>query len=358
MYNVRDAEQSARDRLVGILDAHELQVYLTTTSASQVIALHQAVQKLIQEKQTAYESSLKDIEKHLRRKSSVIPFPRRPATPKVQPDTEIEVAATSLKLQTDVVVTLKTVNIGVFPSTFFDQQIFKMEALDASARFAVVLENERIHSTLGLILGQLRVALSEVPRPSVPKTLGEVMVKDVVDAAMGSRGGTILKVPRLIATMQTWQTPHSTAIDYIFKSSFQGKVDVGWNYSRISYIRGMFNSHERALAQRLGEEMPQPAVQITGLEDEGEGKKMPGTGQEKITAVVNVPQSKYQYTALQPAIIETPQLRDMGEATPPLEWIGLHRERLPNLTHQIVIVTLLQLAGEVDEAYTRVLGSS
>ena len=78
----------------------------------------------------------------------------------------------------------------------------------------------------------------------------------------------------------------------------------------------------------------------------------------KITAEVKVPQSKYEYTALEPAIIQTPQLRDMGEATPPLEWIGLNRERLPNLTHQIVIVSLLELAGEVEDAYSSILGSS
>jgi hypothetical protein len=71
-----------------------------------------------------------------------------------------------------------------------------------------------------------------------------------------------------------------------------------------------------------------------------------------------VPLSKYEYNALEPPIIETPQLRDMGEATPPLEWIGLHRDRLPNLTHQIVIVSLLELAGEVEDAYSRILGSS
>ena len=79
--------------------------------------------------------------------------------------------------------------------------------------------------------------------------------------------------------------------------------------------------------------------------------------QQKITAEVNVPQSKFEYQALEPPVIETPQLRDMGEATPPLEWIGLHRDRLPNLTHQIVIVTLLELAGEVEDAYSRILGS-
>jgi len=41
-----------------------------------------------------------------------------------------------------------------------------------------------------------------------------------------------------------------------------------------------------------------------------------------------------------------------------LEWIGLHRDRLPNLTHQIVIVTLLEVASEVEDAYGKILGSS
>ena len=64
------------------------------------------------------------------------------------------------------------------------------------------------------------------------------------------------------------------------------------------------------------------------------------------------------YTALQPPLVDTPQLRNLGEATPPLEWIGLHRERLPNLTHQIVIVSLLEVAKEVEDSYTKILGAS
>jgi len=59
---------------------------------------------------------------------------------------------------------------------------------------------------------------------------------------------------------------------------------------------------------------------------------------ESISVEVSVPTSKYEYSPLEPPIIETPQLRDMGEATPPLEWIGLHRDRLPNLTHQVYAV--------------------
>lgn len=164
--------------------------------------------------------------------------------------------------------------------------------------------------------------------------------------------------------MQTWQSPDSKHIDYIFKSAFEGKVEVGWNYSRISYIRGMWGNHAKALAQTWGKELPPvTAIRVTGVPeleggDEGGGGEGPEQQQTKITAEVNVPQSKYEYNALEPPIIETPQLRDMGEATPPLEWIGLQRDRLPNLTHQIVIVALLELASEVEDAYSSILGSS
>lgn len=361
MYNVREARQAGGDRLVGLLDGDKVQVFCTTASMSQGVALYQAVQRLVQDKQVAYEASLRDIEKFLRRRSTVNPIAMRAAA-KEAPLVDEKGSKIPIQLHTDVVVTLKAVRVGAFPSTFFDNQIFKLEALDASARFAVALEKGRIHSGLGLTLGQLRIALAGVSSPSVPKTLGDVSIDDVVSYATGSSGGTILKVPKVVATMQTWQSPESTAIDYIFKSSFEGKVDVGWNYSRISFIRGMWTTHSRALAHRLGKPLPQSAVQIRGgpQPDGVDGADGPATDpkSEKITAVVNVPQSKYQYTALEPAIIETPQLRDMGEATPPLEWIGLHRDRLPNLTHQIVIVTLLEVAKEVEDAYMKILGSS
>ena len=360
MYNIRDLQNTRRDRLVGVLDGDKVQVFCTTTSAAQSIALYQAFQRLYQEKLAAYQASLRDIEKFLRRKSSINTSTVRMAV-KQEEGTNADDIRSSLKLQTDVLVTLKAIRIGAFPNTFSDNQIFKLEALDASVRFAVVLQDETIHSTLGMTLGQLRIALSNITRMNAPKTLDQVSIADVVIAATGSRGGTILKVPKLVATMETWQRPDSMNIHYVFKSSFQGRVDVGWNYSRISYIRGMWASHTRALAQRLGKPLPQSAVQITGgLRPQGEdgNPSLGGDEEGKITAVVNVPQSKYSYTALQPPIIETPQLRDMGEATPPLEWIGLHRERLPNLTHQIVIVTLLEVAKEVDDAYSKILGSS
>lgn len=364
MFNVRE-QDGANDRLVGILEGDKVQVYCTTASASLGLALYQAILRLVQEKQAAYESSIRELDKFLRRRS-VFPSAAWSITGAStgDPSAALDEEKMPHSLHTDVVVTLKAVNIGAFPGSFFDSQIFKIEASNSEARFGVAIKHGRTHSGLGLTLGQLRVALSGVNR-STTKAFGEVSVGDVVKTATGSRGGTILKVPKVVAQMETWQSTSSNHIDFIFKSKFEGKVDVGWNYSRISFIRSMWSTHAQALASRLGKPLPQSAVQITGglppksdSSDPSSTDHHPENGQEKITAVVNVPQSRFEYTALEPPIIETPQLRDMGEATPPLEWIGLHRDRLPNLTHQIIIVTLLEVAKEVEDAYRRILGAT
>jgi len=368
MYNVREERVDAKDRLVAILDGERVHVFCTSTSAAQGLALYQAFERLIQENTVAYKQSIKELEKFLQRKPSVMPSDIKPSailpssSSRAGDDTALKAP---ISLHTDVVVTLGSIKAGAFPGTFSDHQILIIEASDVQARFAVALEGNMIHSGLGMTLGQLRVALAGVPHPGAPKPHNEITVEDVASIAAGARGGTILKVPKVIAAMQTWQQPGSMDIEYLFRSTFEGKVDVGWNYSRISFIRGMYNSHTRTLASRLGKPLPEPAVKITGgpsappdsqSSDDAADKDL--KEQEKITAVVNVPQSRYEYIPRETPIIETPQLRDMGEATPPLEWIGLHRERLPNVTHQIVIVTLLEVAKEVEEAYRRVLGSN
>lgn len=374
MYNVRRAHGGSGDRLVATFEGDAVQVFGTTTSAAQGVALYQAFTKLVQERKASFQTSLMEIEKFMKRKSVASSATvQRPSIPKALGDEVLSKAPISL--DTEVVVTFKALNLGIFPTTFSDHQVFKAEALNAQARFAASLESQRIHSILGLTLGQLRIGLAGVRVAGAPKALSELAVEDVVASATGSRGGTILKVPKVEAVMQTWQSPESRKIDYIFKSAFEGKVEVGWNYSRISYIRGMWANHSRSLAQAYGKEVAlTSAIKVTGVlpepassasieqerkqEQDRQEKEGGDKQQGKITAQVDLPQSKYEYNALQPPVIETPQLRDMGEATPPLEWIGLNRDKLPNMTHQIVIVSLLELAGEVEDAYSRILGSS
>lgn len=353
IYNVRQGKNN--DRLVGILDGGKIQAFCTTAAAAQGLSISQAFERLIQEKQEAFVTSLHELDRYLRRKSA---FP--PNTGKAPSENEVGSASRKTarsshapQLHVDVVITIRAIDAGVFMSSFFDEMTLKLEAVDVQARFAVGKVDGKTHSGLGMSLGQVRVALSNLARPNA-KALGEVLVVEVIERATAAKGGTILKVPRLIASMDTWQQAPSNIIEYTFQSTFHGKVDIGWNYSRISTIRRMWENHSRALASKMNKPLPPSAIKITAEpKDEAGGAK-----QEKITAVVNMPQSnKYEYIPLEPPIIDTPQLRDLGEATPSLEWIGLHRERLPHVTHSVIIVSLLEVAKEVEDSYTRILGS-
>ena len=353
MYNVRQAHGQENDRLVAILTGGKVQAFITALAGAQGLALAQAFERLVQEKQEAYVSSLHELDRYLRRKS-VFPSSTWAIGTDDSESKQLAPIREGFSLHTDVVVSINAIDAGIFPSTLFDAQILKLEAVDVQARFAVTTTEGRVHSGLGMRLGQVRVALSTASRPTA-QALGDVSVPHVIERATTSRGGTIMKVPRLVSSMQTWQAAHSNIIEYIFRSTFEGKVDVGWNYSRISFIRGMWSTHSRAFAQRLGKPLPESAVKITA---EPGPENAEGGGQEKITAVVNMPTSKFKYVALEPPVIDTPQLRDMGEATPPLEWIGLHRDRLPEATHSVAIVTLMEVAKEVEDAYVRILGSA
>jgi hypothetical protein len=349
MYNVRETGPIPQDRLVASLDGDRVQVSCTVKSASLVMGLLKAVEKLTQDNKMAYSESIKSIEGFMKRNS--ISNPRMESSTSIVPITKKENKEqddddTPISLHTDVVVSLRGINFGVFRS-FSDSTLFLVNASNIQARFAVKMDHTgQIHSGLGMTLGQLQVALTQTPRPSEPKTIDQINVEEVIQTIRSARGGIILGVPKVRARMQTWQAPLTYHIDYIFRSSFEGKVDVGWNFARIEIIRDMWNMNNEALTSRLGKALPGSAVRIT---DEKTGR---------ITAVVELPQSKYTYRPLQPPIIDTPQLRDLGEATPPVEWIGLHRERLPNVTHHIVIMPLLGVAREVEKAYERILGSS
>ena len=67
--------------------------------------------------------------------------------------------------------------------------------------------------------------------------------------------------------------------------------------------------------------------------------------------------NKYVYIPLEEPRIEMPQIKDLGDATPPVEWFGVNRQRFPGLTHQSVVVPLQKLAHMAEEEYARVLGN-
>lgn len=171
--------------------------------------------------------------------------------------------------------------------------------------------------------------------------------KYIIHAAT-AKGGSIFIFPSLESAMQTWQAPKSNIIKYKFKSQFGGKVEVRWNLGSVNFIREMWATHARAFSSRLQKPVDVDNPNVPIYEDVNIEEKLKDVELE----------GKYVYIAIEAPIIDAPQLRDLGDATPPLEWFGLHRQRFPGITHQFVIVGLQKLVHEVEQQYGRVLGKA
>ncbi|KAK9458047.1 hypothetical protein V1511DRAFT_508138 [Dipodascopsis uninucleata] len=340
MFNQRGKSPAHCDRLVCVGNFDAIRVYLTVLAPSNFLAILTSIKRLKEERVASYNAILRDASRFKVQDSMSLSIPRLPPTA----DSKLG----SIELRTQLDLSVKSVVVHVFPSSLADTDVLRLEATRLHAGFGMdTAENNKIESHLALKLGQLLVALSGA-KEMKDKDFNQLSVSEFIKNANESKGGTILKIPTVSIMMKTWQPiSNTTTVEFIYKCFFEGRIDVGWNLGSINAIRAMWNTHARAFQVR----------KLASADGTSKPQMLESEELEKRIKEVELSQL-YTYIPLEPPIIATPQLRDMGEATPPLEWIGLNRERFPDITHQIIIIALQSSCRKVELAYTDVLGKA
>lgn len=527
MYNQRDRNFVLNDRLAVAGNCESIRVYATSLSASNILDLYYAIDRMRSEVHASYDAILRD-------SATVNPEnPGAKAKRNVQPFD---------RLRTFLNVNVEVLSINIFPDTLMDSQVFTVNVKGAEARYGQEIEihesfddmqmdegklsmtvtNKEYVSNLDMRLNGLLVALATNRKNHGNEDiLSSMSVDEYIRKSQDAKGSTIIGIPLCEISMSTWQPVDTKVIDYIFKSSFGGRVDVGWNLGSVNFIRSMWENHVRTFNARLktyemryaagtsssfksftnndssllepnidagrssqddkdhsdlggqssapknyvGSPLsavvsndsvtsvdstasntssiatstgPQtsdqstiharadlrsisnnlspttsldPSVDTLSLEgyfDPGNatGNSTPDygarndvmsseDGDRRFSTDVDLvsiisgsglrtntsspaakddatttttpsgndvggfePEASFIYVARVPPVIAQPQLRDMGEATPPVEWIGLHRKKLPSFIHQAIMVPLEKAVEEVDVVYRKVLGRS
>lgn len=312
------------DSLVGMADCDSIGVYLTVLAPSNILAILKTIKRIEQDRASSYQAVLRDSERF---KIHSVPSIR-------EADIDDEnIDLKSIQLATNLNVQIRRFRVDVFPTTLADSEVLRVEAVNILARFNLGLENEKLKSYLKLRLGQFLIALSTARR--LDEDVSTIAIDKFVKYIQESKGGTIIRIPAVSVEMTTWQPPDDmTTVEFIFWSMFEGRVDVGWNLGSINFIRDMWNTHVNAFSIHQIQSDGKPFSQRHLMDSDELGQKIKEVKLNKI----------YNYIPLEPPVIATPQLKDMGEATPPIEWLGLNRDRLPGLTHQAIIKTLQSMA--------------
>lgn len=324
MSNQRDKKKVHGDRLLAVANCDVMDIYLTGLAASHFLDIYYTIMRMRSESNASYNAILKD--------SSTTAGTKDEAKSKKNDPTLGSVIA---NLTTVLDMRLGSLNCYVFPNSLTDTVVFVGAISGANAQYIQGQKDGMLESDLKMKMNEFVVALSNMRKTFPAEDINRITVSDyVIYAAEAAKGGTIISVPVCDIDMDTWQEFGKSIIEYTFDSSFGGRIDVGWNLGSINFIRDMWNAHARAFAARketYAMRFSSRRLSTMTIDEELREVKL---------------DSAYSYIPREPPIIAAPQLRDMGDATPPIEWIGLHRQRFPGLTHQVVILPLQSLVHD------------
>lgn len=363
VYNRKNGENILKDHLYVIIQYHTTEVFLTSLAASDLHDIFSTMSRMMDEKRTSYREILNDSNKENLRRQDDVPMNKL-----------LEVVK---KLETNIEVRTGSTAIQVYPQTFDDSRVLYIKLDKSTASFFQNEYSLGVSNEIELKFNNLTTSLSTATGITKEK-VEAFTVPEFASYARKAKGGTIFLSPKFMISMRTFQAYNSNVIEYLFQSSFGGTVDVRWNLGSVNCVREMYAAHRRAFASRteystskVGALRDTNDIEKTVLgadvpdNDEGVGDDFDAEEARKdIDRDINetfekvAKDSKFSYVPLAPPIIEAPRLKELGNATPPLEWFGLHRDKFPDATHQLAIVTLQKLIHEIDDHYSKALGTA
>lgn len=309
VFNRKNGINISKDHLFVIFKYEMLEVFVTSLAASNFYDIYSTIVRMIEDKQASYKENFEKMEGE------------------VDTSRMLEVVK---KLETKIEVAAGVTRVQVYPQGFDDAMALCVELDRSEANF---LQNEYVlgvSNELELHFNDLKTSLSLTAGTDATQ-VQERSVEELVEYCRRAKGGLIFVFPKFLISMRTFQKYNVNLVEYLFQSSFGGTVDVRWNLGLVNIVREMYSLHKSALESRV--------EHTTKLKEE----PVAATG------------SKYTYVPLAAPIIEAPRLKELGNATPPLEWFGLHRNKFPDATHQYAIVALQRVIHRIEREYSKTL---
>ncbi|EGW31931.1 uncharacterized protein SPAPADRAFT_50542 [Spathaspora passalidarum NRRL Y-27907] len=353
IYNKKSEYTLAKDHLFVTTKFKNAQVYITTLTPSNILDIQNAIRRMVQENKRSYRETLRDSSNGKNIGKSKV----------AESIVTKKILETVKKLETKIFVSAGKVLIHVYPSSFENSKALVVQLDESTAKFQQNEYTSGISNELDIKFNDLKVSLANID-PVSEEFVNSCTVFEFVERADSASGGTIFVFPSFKVSMRTFQKEN--LIEYLFQSTFDGTVDIRWNLGSVNFIREMYSIYNRALSSRIDYRKKMESFDETNKLDERPSRKSlrgEGANQDIDNAIRETIEkvetsSKYRYAALAPPIIEAPQIKELGNATPPLEWFGLHRNKFPNVTHQLGIIALQKLVHEIEVQYSKMLGKA
>lgn len=327
--NERDENGLLKDLLIVSASYGSVSIFLTALASANLYDIYNTCTRMRIENKKSYVQTLKESNPE---SSGAIRYPKDELT-------------TPLRLRTNFTAEVGSFKLHVFPSTLFDSEVLILKANKMNVVAATQTE-QKTKTDLTWQIRDINISLAPFKNELTEEKFNELTVEKYIEKTAQLEGDIILAAPSVFVGITTWQKIPETEIELLYSSSFGDKVDIKWNLDPINFAREMWATHVRALSVRRGHLESSPSKPF--FEDENIAEKI---------KIVNLG-TKYKYIPLEEPHIEMPLLRDLGSATPPIEWFGVNRRRFPGMAHQLVVIPLQKFIYVAEDRYNKVLGEN
>ena len=352
IYNQKNGANNSEDHLFVVIAFDSTQLYFTSLAVSNLMDIENAIQRMIRENKVSYKESLKKTNEE-----GASSFASQ-KTSKSAPSFK------KMKVKMDAIIGEFLVQI--YPASMSDNKVLVVRLDKSVAKFKQSEAPDGLYNRLEVLFNDVNVRLSKLHFVTDDYIL-TCNVDEFVAHANEASGGTIFVFPSFKVAMSTFQEYGSNMVEYLFNCLFSGDVFIRWNLGSINFIREMYSIHNKALSSRIEYRKVRLVDPKRHRSYRSRASSVKNTETESKVGVNDVlslkvdkfsQRQKYEYRALEPPVIQAPYIKELGNATPPLEWFGLHRNKFPNATHEYGIASLQKLSQEAEALYYKVLGKA
>ncbi|KAL6945337.1 hypothetical protein ACO0QE_002787 [Hanseniaspora vineae] len=341
VFNTQDLTVSTQGLLAASLDCDKVELFSTILTTSNILNIYDTVTRIKMDNRMSYFETLRDSNTKTLADHFI--------------DKELENYISSLK--TDLSVNLGELYVQVFEHTLTDTDVLVIRNDNTRASMSTK-GKQKIATQLEMFTNKLTVKVSSNEFPIKDKDLAHTAIEDYMKMAKKAHGGTLVNFPSINIQMTTWQNVGSNIIELLYSSEFGGMVSIKWNLRPVNFIRDMWAAHAVTLSQRHEELLAAKEEEKSEETSSERGATSFFEEKDLDNKIKNVDLGdKYVYQPLAEPHIETPQIKDLGGATPPLEWFGVNRNRFPGMVHQVIIVPLQHVIAQSERQYGSALSN-
>lgn len=316
------------------IDLEKIELYATALVTANLLSIYDSLEKIKLENLKSYYDILHD--------SNTVSN----ESVNIKPNIKTYLNALSKKVK----VKIGDMYVQIAPHTLVYPQVLILENSNTIVNFTnygyekifteVEISTEKL---LGRVTKSSLADLSE-------DDLKDISISAYQDLAKKSKGGIIVNFPSISTKMSTWKASGSNIIEFIYNSTFGGLVNIKWNLGPIGFISEIWTTHAIGLKQ-----INDSRIEFTHKVEKDKIKSF--FEEENLDERLKKMKlnDKYEYKPLVVPIIDTPNLKDLGNATPPLKWFGINKEKFPGIIYETISEPLQDLIKQLEKEYGKTL---